>query len=99
MKHSRQFVVSTGFPQGASAHDGCHIEVYPTEEHATDYYNYEGWNSSILLAAVDHQYRSMYVKVGLSGGNHDTAVIERTRLRGVLASKLFRLEVKNGIGV
>ena len=37
--------------------DGCHIEVKPNQSDATDYYNYKGWYSMVLLALVDYRYR------------------------------------------
>lgn len=44
-EHLRQFAAITGFPQCVGALDGCHIEVCPPKEHATNYYNYKGWYS------------------------------------------------------
>lgn len=35
--------------------DGCHIEVSPHKEDATDYHNYKGWYSTVLLALVNHR--------------------------------------------
>lgn len=98
-EHLRQFAAITGFPQCVGALDGCHIEVCPPKEHATDYYNYKGWYSSILFAVVDHRYRFMYVNVGSPGKNHDAAVFESSRLPKVLSSELFQLEAKNVEGV
>ncbi|XP_036340732.1 protein ALP1-like isoform X2 [Rhagoletis pomonella] len=42
-----------GFPQCMGAIDGCHIEIHPPRQDATDYHNYKGWYSTILLALVD----------------------------------------------
>lgn len=36
--------------------DGCHIEIHPNSDDATDYYNYKGWYSTNLLALVDYRY-------------------------------------------
>ncbi|XP_036346703.1 uncharacterized protein LOC118756018 [Rhagoletis pomonella] len=47
-----------GFPQCFGAIDGCHIEIKPSTEEATDYYNYKGWCSIVLLALVDYRYIS-----------------------------------------
>lgn len=41
--------------------DGCHIEVSPPSEQATDYYNFKGWYSMVLLALVD--YRQVPTKI------------------------------------
>ncbi|CAN7946620.1 unnamed protein product, partial [Ixodes hexagonus] len=98
-EHLRQFAAVTGFPQGMGALDGCHIEVSPPKDHATDYNNYKGWYSTILLAVVDHNYKFMYVNVGSPGRNHDAAVFRRSRLPSVLAGNLFKREAKNIQGV
>lgn len=55
-EHLRRFAAVSGFPQGMGALDGCHIEVCSPKDHATDYINYKGWYSVILLAIVDHTY-------------------------------------------
>ncbi|KAL3195898.1 hypothetical protein MRX96_045479 [Rhipicephalus microplus] len=57
----------TGFPQGVGALDGCHFTVSPPKKYASDYYNYKGWYSMILLALVDHRYRFRYTNVGSPG--------------------------------
>lgn len=36
--------------------DGCHIEIHPSSQDATDYYNYKGWYSTVLLALADARY-------------------------------------------
>lgn len=35
--------------------DGCHIEIKPPADQAVDYYNYKGWYSIVLMAAVDYK--------------------------------------------
>ncbi|KAH7987844.1 hypothetical protein HPB52_024908 [Rhipicephalus sanguineus] len=98
-EHLKQFAAITGFPQFVGALDGCHIEVWPPKEHATDYYNCKGWYSSILFPVVDHRYRFMYVNVESPGKNHDAAVSESSRMPKVLASELFELEANDVEGV
>uniref|UniRef100_G3MTI8 DDE Tnp4 domain-containing protein n=1 Tax=Amblyomma maculatum TaxID=34609 RepID=G3MTI8_AMBMU len=98
-EHLRQFTAVTGFPQGVGALDGCHIEVCPPEEHASDYINNKGWYSTILLAIADHKYRFLYTNVGSPGRNHDAGVFESSSLPGILASHLFRAEGKVVAGV
>lgn len=61
--------------------DGCHIEVSPPLEHAVDYYNYKGWYSVILLAAVDYRYRFTYINIGATGRNNDSYVYENSQLK------------------
>ncbi|XP_075539862.1 uncharacterized protein LOC142574721 [Dermacentor variabilis] len=66
-EHIREFMAVCDFPQAVGALDGCHFPVSPPEEHATDYYNYKGWHSIILLALVDHKYRFRYINFSFSG--------------------------------
>ncbi|KAM7289360.1 protein ANTAGONIST OF LIKE HETEROCHROMATIN PROTEIN 1 [Ixodes scapularis] len=98
-EHMLQFAAIAGFPQGVGALDGCHLEVCPPKEYASDYHNYKGWYSTILLAVADHAYRFLYTNVGSPGRNHDAAVFRRSRLPGVLAGDLFRSEAKTFEGV
>ncbi|XP_064475534.1 putative nuclease HARBI1 [Ornithodoros turicata] len=88
-EHLRRFEAVTGFPQGFGALDGCHIEVCPPKDQGSDYYNYKGWYSVILLAIADHTYKFSYVNVGSPGRNHDSAVLQRSRLPAVINSTLF----------
>ncbi|KAL3244286.1 hypothetical protein MRX96_018908 [Rhipicephalus microplus] len=64
----------TGFPQGVGVLDGCHFLVSPPKKYASDYYNYKGWYSMILLALVDHRYRFRCTNVGSPGRCHDSFV-------------------------
>ncbi|XP_037528482.1 uncharacterized protein LOC119405714 [Rhipicephalus sanguineus] len=99
VEHLRQFAAVAGFPQGVGALDGCHIEVCPPQDHATDYYKYKGWYSTILLAVVDHHYKFMYTNVGSPGRMHDAAVFERSQLSKRLESDVFKMGVKQMHGV
>ncbi|KAH7967542.1 hypothetical protein HPB49_025506 [Dermacentor silvarum] len=88
--HMREFHAMTGFPQGVGALDGCHFPVSPPKEHASDYHNYKGWYSMILLAMVDHRYRFRYTNVGSPGRCHDVFVYGRSTLRKLIESDLFQ---------
>lgn len=98
-EHLRQFEAVLGFPQGVGALDGCHLEVCPPQAHASDYHNYKGWYSVILLAVADHTYKFLYTNAGAPGRNHDSNVFRRSRLPRTLASELFAMEAKVVEGV
>ncbi|KAH9385029.1 hypothetical protein HPB48_027065 [Haemaphysalis longicornis] len=98
-EHLRQFEAVLGFPQGVGALDGCHLEVCPPTVNTSDYYNYKGWYSIILLAVADHNYKFLSTNVGSPGKNHDSNVFRRSKLPGVLASQLFSTEAKVVEGV
>ncbi|XP_049522528.1 uncharacterized protein LOC125945022 [Dermacentor silvarum] len=88
--HIGEFYASTGFPQGVGALDGCHFPVSPPKEHASDYYNYKGWHSVILLALVDHCYVFRYTNVGSPGRCHDAHVYHQSSLSRLVSGPTFR---------
>ncbi|XP_017478775.1 PREDICTED: uncharacterized protein LOC108368434 [Rhagoletis zephyria] len=71
----------TGFPQCFGAVDGCHIEVQPPKDDATDYYNYKGWYSVILLASCYHRSKFTYINIGSTGRNNDSYIFEKSTLK------------------
>lgn len=77
-QHIREFEAMCGFPQGAL--DGCHFPISPEVENATDYHNYKGRYSIILLALVDHKYRFRFGNVGAPGRCHDSHVYQLPKL-------------------
>ncbi|KAG0423657.1 hypothetical protein HPB47_000581 [Ixodes persulcatus] len=79
-EHIREFQAALEFPQGVGALDGCQFAVSRPQENASDYHNYKGWYSIILLALVDHRYRFRYVNVGAPGRCHDAHVFRRSEL-------------------
>ncbi|XP_058817539.1 putative nuclease HARBI1 [Topomyia yanbarensis] len=72
-----------GFPQCYGAVDGCHIEVNVPKTEAVDYYNFKGWHSVVLFAAVDHRYRFTYINVGVPGRSNDSTIFENSALKSL----------------
>ncbi|XP_064469657.1 uncharacterized protein LOC135384383 [Ornithodoros turicata] len=91
--HIREFQAVCDFPQGVGALDGCHFPVSPPKDDATDYHNYKGWYSIILMALVDHKYRFRYISVGAPGRCHDAHVYRRSQLSHIVASPLLQAPV------
>ncbi|CAN7978825.1 unnamed protein product, partial [Ixodes persulcatus] len=71
--------------------DGCHFPISPPKVNASDYHNYKGWYSIILLALVDHRYRFRYVNVGTPGRCHDAHVYRRSALAAVLQGPTLQM--------
>ncbi|KAL3194663.1 hypothetical protein MRX96_046009 [Rhipicephalus microplus] len=92
-RHIQKFEAVTGFHQGVGALDGCHFPISPPKEHATDYYNYKGWYSIILLALVDHRYRFRYINVGAPGRCHDSHVFGYSRISNAIKGPLLKLHL------
>ncbi|XP_064469560.1 uncharacterized protein LOC135384279 [Ornithodoros turicata] len=100
-EHIREFFAVCQFPQAVGALDGCHFPVSPPKDHGSDYINYKGWYSIILLALVDHRYRFRYINVGSPGRCHDSYVYHRSKLAEAVQGPLFRspLATINGTAV
>ncbi|XP_077485398.1 uncharacterized protein LOC144095595 [Amblyomma americanum] len=83
------------FPQAVGALEGCHFPVSPPKDKATDYYNYKGWHSVILLALVDHKYKFRFVRVVTPGRCHNAYVYEQSNLAEFVESPEFQSPVAN----
>ncbi|XP_064469700.1 uncharacterized protein LOC135384425 [Ornithodoros turicata] len=99
--HIKECSAVCDFPQAVGALDGCHFLISPPKQSATDYYNYKGWHSIVLLALVDHRYRFPYINVGSPGRCHDTYVYQRSSLAQCVEGPLFQAPVAtiNGVAV
>ncbi|XP_067633791.1 uncharacterized protein [Eurosta solidaginis] len=91
---------SLGFPQCLGAIDGCHIEVRPNASDTTDYFNYKGWYSIVLLALVDYRYRFIYINIGAPGRCNDSQIYNSSLLKKVLIEdEVLAANKKNISGV
>lgn len=91
INHMQRFAASTGFPQGSGTLYGCHTQVFPPKERVSDYLNYKGWYSIILLDVVDHVYKVLFINVDSPERNHDAPGFDGSRLPSIFDSSLFKL--------
>ncbi|XP_049271370.1 uncharacterized protein LOC125758348 [Rhipicephalus sanguineus] len=89
-RHIHEFEAVGVFRQGVGALDGYHFPISPPKKNATDYYNYKGCYSMILLALVDHRYRFRYINVGAPGRCHDSHVFGVLQLSKAIEGPLFK---------
>lgn len=75
------------FPHCVGALDGKHITVQAPASSGSDYYNYKGYFSIVLLAIVDSMYNFLYVNVGSQGRLSDG---------GVLSNSTFSQAMRDG---
>lgn len=55
----------------------------------SEYFNYKGSNSVVLMAVVDHDYCFRYVNIGANGRNSDGGIFKNSKLRSDLENNLL----------
>ena len=79
------------FPNCISALDGKHIRIKKPDHGGSLYYNYKGYHSITLMAAVSGNYEFLYVDVGGEGRQSDGGIWRHCSLRKKLAKGKLHL--------
>lgn len=61
--------------------DGKHINIQQPEHTGSDFYNYKGYFSTVLLALVDSNYCFTYIDVGAQGRMNDSTIFNNSPLK------------------
>ena len=61
--------------------DGKHIAIKKQKKSGSDYYNYKGFFSLVLIALADAEYRLLWIDCGSSGSSSDAQIFNRGDLR------------------
>lgn len=85
------FYNSWNFPMCIGAMDGKRFLMRKPENTGSEYYDYKGHHSMIMLALVDAHYRFMYVDVGAQGRSSDAGVWDRCKLREYLEKEKLQV--------
>ncbi|XP_031329429.1 protein ALP1-like [Photinus pyralis] len=67
------------FPNCLGSIDGKHVRITPPKNSGAFYRNYKGYDSLVLLAVVDADYKFLMVDFGTNGRVSDGGVIENTK--------------------
>ncbi|XP_045120471.1 uncharacterized protein LOC123509914 [Portunus trituberculatus] len=82
-----QYYARWNFPMCIGALDGKRVLISKPPCSGSEYYDYKGHFSLIMMALVDADYKFMYVDVGASGRASDAGVWERCGLRDAIEGK------------
>ena len=66
-------------PHVVGALDGKHIAIKKPKKSGSEYFNYKGYFSLVLLALVD--YKFLWVNAGASGSSSDAQIFNRSKLK------------------
>lgn len=76
-KIERGFNTRWNFPGAHGAIDGKHICIQAPPDCGSDYFNYKGSNSIVLMAVVDDDYCFIYANIGANGRCSDGGVFQK----------------------
>lgn len=79
------------FPHTLGAIDGKHIRIKRPPHAGSDFYNYKGFHSIVLLAVVDAHSRFLYIDVGGNGRASDVVLLKNSSLHKNLKSEKLNI--------
>ena len=68
-------------PHAVGALDGKHIAIKKSKKSGSEYFNYKGYFSLVLLALVDADYKFLWVNAGASGSSSDAQIFNHSKLK------------------
>ena len=68
-------------PHTVGAINGKHISINKPKKLGSDYYNYKGFFSLVLMALVDAEYKFLWIDFGSSGSCSDAKIFNSSDLR------------------
>ena len=68
-------------PHAVGALGGKHIAIKKPKKSGSEYFNYKGYFSLLLLALVDADYKFLWVNAGASGSSSDAQIFNCSKLK------------------
>lgn len=81
---AQEYEKKTNFPNCIGALDGKHIRILSPDHSGSLFFNYKNYNSIVLLALVDTNYKFIYVDIGAYGKECDSTVFQNSNLYDLL---------------
>ena len=85
-------------PHAVSALDEKHIAIKKPKKSGSEYFNYKGYFSVILLAFVDADYKFLWVNVGASGSSSDAQIFSCSKMKKRIENGTLGLPPPEPIG-
>ena len=83
-------------PHAVGALGGKHIAIKKPKKSGSEYFNYKGYFSLVLLALVDAEYKFLWVNAGSSGSSSE--VFNRSKLRTRIVKGTLGLPLPEPMG-
>ena len=85
-------------PHAVGALDGKHIAIKKPKKSGSEYFNYKGYFSLVLLALVDADYKFLWVNAGDSGSSSDAQIFNRSKLKRRIENETLGLPPPETLG-
>ena len=83
---SKMFEDRWQLPNCIGAADGKHVRILHPKHSGSEFYNYKGYYSIVLMAVVDADYKFTYADVGCQGRISDGGVLKNSQFWKLLAT-------------
>nr|XP_034192484.1 uncharacterized protein LOC117609861 isoform X1 [Osmia lignaria]XP_034192485.1 uncharacterized protein LOC117609861 isoform X1 [Osmia lignaria]XP_034192486.1 uncharacterized protein LOC117609861 isoform X1 [Osmia lignaria]XP_034192487.1 uncharacterized protein LOC117609861 isoform X1 [Osmia lignaria]XP_034192488.1 uncharacterized protein LOC117609861 isoform X1 [Osmia lignaria]XP_034192489.1 uncharacterized protein LOC117609861 isoform X1 [Osmia lignaria] len=91
LKIAQQYNDTWNFPHCIGSIDGKHISIQSPKHSGSDYINYKGFFSVVLLSVVDANYNFLFVDVGCQGRISDGGVFSNSSLYRAMEEKKLNI--------
>jgi hypothetical protein len=88
---AQQFQTRWNVPHALGALDGKHVRLKNPPKAGSQYYNYKGYFSMVLMALVDANYKFLWVEIGTPGSNSDAQIFNASGLRAAIVDGSLNL--------
>ena len=78
--------------------DGKHIAIKKPKRSGSEYFNYKGYFSLVLLALVNADYKFLWVNAGASGSSSDAQIFNNSKLKRRIENRTLGLPPPEPLG-